>query len=427
MAIVFLLPIGSLGVGGIATLNLGVLLSLAIVPIWFRSASSYRGARALQILMLAAIACGLVLLLQTTTTHEIVHQRAAALPLTMFFSAFTLGVLLWARQVTNIATLGVSFGAGALIESLIRMGEWGENAWKYGYAWPCAVIALSLVIGRKKEPLWSSLIVAAIVGVSIGGGYRSLVAFAVVALALYLFTIWNTRGSSVRRGIRFGLVVVATPVLAFVSFSWLLLGGALGSIAQTRTEEQIAESGSIVAGGRQEWAAAVALFRENPLGFGPGVVPNPEDISVGKAGLATIGANVESYHVNTYLFGGQFRFHGIASDLWASFGLVGLGLAAVLLVAIGWFLWRSGVAASTSTIQTLLALWAVWDIVFSPLDSNWRYLIFTISIVLLRDKEPDRGRQPSAFNFWRRSDGGSNPSTTEAEGPLVRSARLLRR
>ncbi|TFD66568.1 hypothetical protein [Cryobacterium gelidum] len=411
IAITFLLPLGSFGVGGIATLNLGILISLACLPLWFRAATSYLGARVIQALMLASIVCGLLLLLQTSTTHEIIPQRAAALPVTMLFSALTLGVLLWARQAINLASLGVAYGAGALLDSVIRAGEWGENGWKYGYAWPCAVIALSLVIGRKREPLWTLLVVAALVAVSVGGGYRSLVAFAVVAVGLYLCTLWNKNGGDLKRGLRFGMSVLAIPALAFVSLSWLLLGGALGSIAQTRTQEQIAESGSILVGGRQEWAAAVALFRQSPLGFGPGVVPNPEDVAVGKRGLEAIGANEDSYHIDTYMFGGQFRLHGIVSDLWANFGLVGLALSLVLLVAIAWFLWYSGVNAYTTGLQTLLAVWVAWDIFFSPFDSNWRYLIFALSLLLLlRKNHPQQEDRRAAFEFGQKSGPELSPA-----------------
>lgn len=400
LILTFLIPISAFGLGGIATLNLGIVLALVIIPIWFRFAGNYRGSRILQIAMVLSVVSGLLLLLLTQSNHEINLQRAAGLPATILFSALTLGFLLWVRGVTDVASMGVAYGAGALLDSALRAGEWGELGWKYGYSWPCAVILLSLVIGRKYERVCTALVMAALVALSIGGGYRSLVAFCIVAFGLYLFISWNSKGTKTRRLVRFVLVASVTPIVSYLILSWLLLSGLLGADAQTRTEEQIAESGSLLAGGRQEWAAAFALFARSPMGFGPGIVPNADDIATAKQGLSTIGGDIGSYHTNVYVLGGMFRLHSIASDLWSNFGLVGLATALLILVCVVWYLVSAGMNASTTALQVLLAIWAVWDILFSPIDSNWRYLIFALALLLVRTNFDGSLDRTPAFARW---------------------------
>lgn len=49
--------------------------------------------------------------------------------------------------------------------------------------------------------------------------------------------------------------------------------------------------------GRIESSAAFNLFLRNPFGYGPGVVPNFDDVIVAKTALQATGANLEAEYV----------------------------------------------------------------------------------------------------------------------------------
>lgn len=378
----FLFPITTLGLGGVASLNLGVVLAALTIPLWLSAAVEFRGARLLQILMLAAVLGGGVLLAVSVQSHAFEVQRALGISLAMVLSPVALGFLLWARQLIGLAPVGLLYGFGALIDNAVRFQEWGENGWKYGYSWAVAVILLSLVIGLRREKLATAAVFLALAIPSVLGGYRTLMVFCVVALALFLFMDWNRRQERFPRiPLLLGLVV-GCAAFGYAALTWLSLSGLLGHEVQTKSEHAIRETGSVLVGGRTEWSATLALMKERFFGFGPGVIPSEVDIEVGKQGLAGIGANPESQHANTYIFDGQFRLHSIFGDLWTNFGIPGLvlAIAAASLATIA--LIRFGDRDRASGLQILLALWLIWDIAFSPFDSNWRYDVFALALLL---------------------------------------------
>lgn len=392
----FLFPITTLGLAGVASLNLGVLVAALTIPLWVSASAEFRGARILQILMLATVLGGGILLVAAAQSHEFALERALGISLAMVLSPVALGFLLWARKLLGLASVGLLYGLGALIDNAVRFQEWGENGWKYGYSWAVAVILLSLVVGLRREKLATAAVFLALVIPSVLGGYRTLMVFCVVALALFLFMDWNRRQERFPRVPLLLGLVVGCAALAYAVLTWLSLSGLLGLEVQSKSEYAIKETGSVLVGGRVEWSATLALMNERFFGFGPGVIPSEADIEVGKQGLAGIGANPESQHANTYIFDGQFRLHSIFGDLWTNFGIPGLVLAIAAAILAIVALIRFGERDRASGLQILLALWLLWDIVFSPFDSNWRYDVFALAMILsrVRTSEPDDFRSP---------------------------------
>ena len=140
----------------------------------------------------------------------------------------------------------------------------------------------------------------------------------------------------------FGLITVLIYNLA----TTLLLEGYLGQQAQERSIDQIDSSGSLIVGGRPELAASIALFLNQPMGFGSGTIPTQSDILVAKTGMAAVGYQPNNGYVETFMFGGGFELHSVAGDLWALFGLPGLAfviLCLVFTVAAAWFTPTEGV------------------------------------------------------------------------------------
>jgi hypothetical protein len=94
------------------------------------------------------------------------------------------------------------------------------------------------------------------------------------------------------------------------------------------TARQIANGENLLTSGRVDRRPPFNLFHHHPFGYGPAVVPNFDDVTIAKTALAATGANLEGDYVNSYVLGIQIELHSLGSDLWVSFGVAGLVLAA---------------------------------------------------------------------------------------------------
>jgi hypothetical protein len=145
--------------------------------------------------------------------------------------------------------------------------------------------------------------------------------------------------------------------------------GALGQTVQERTTAQ-SESGSLISGGRPEWAATRELVKLNPPGYGLGVVPNQTDRITGKAGLESINVEVDDFR-ERFMFGDQFELHSVAGSLWANYGWVGVALAATVTVALVRSLSFALAARQAPTYVLFAGIMALWYMLFGPMHSNW--------------------------------------------------------
>jgi hypothetical protein len=175
---------------------------------------------------------------------------------------------------------------------------------------------------------------------------------------------------------------VVVGVLVYVGAAALMTSGALGTEVQERSVTQISTSGSLIAGGRPEWAASLALFEMRPQGYGIGVVPSWTDLQTGRAGMASINVDAGGYTTN-FMFGGAFELHSVVSDLWVNCGAVGFALAMLVLFCLvrnASFLLASREAATIVLFTTGVALWAV---LFGPLYTDWRLVCVSLGLSML--------------------------------------------
>jgi hypothetical protein len=181
-------------------------------------------------------------------------------------------------------------------------------------------------------------------------------------------------------GIPLGAAVVAG---GYAVLSRLLVSGLLGSELQQRTAAQIAESGSLLLGGRPEWTASWALMRHQPLGYGLGVVPTSEDLQVAKQGLAVTHVPTVDGYLEHYMLNGGFELHSIIADLWVSLGPVGI----VLGLAMGGLLVHGLVQAlgdrRASGLVCFLVPLGLWNLAFGPLPSDVSALTLGLGLLLV--------------------------------------------
>ncbi len=366
--------------------------AVLLLPLWVRSVRRYPLAPLIATLTLAATAWGFMLAERSALDHDInpVIQSDAVALLLSGLAAIML--LLWAREVLPLHRVVVLYAVGALASDLLA----SRLNWKFDLSLPATVLALGLV--ERTGIRRSSVIVVMVFGViGLLNDSRSFVAFCAVAAAL---TVWQMRPRTHAPSRWFpATLLIGISLATYLLVQALLTGGYLGSELQERTINQADTSGSVLAGGRPEWAATRELVLLNPLGYGLGVVPNWEDLQAGKKGLDSINVELESNR-QRYMFGGTFNLHSVASDLWVSYGLVGVALAVVICLALVRSLSFTLAARAAPTSVILLAILGVWFMLFGPIYSNWLQVCVALGLVLVTsvDRSQD-GSEPEGAGY----------------------------
>jgi hypothetical protein len=361
-----------------AGLSTGLLVGLALIPVWVPALRRFRGATTLLALGLVAIVAGWALTL-TSTERDVDLFNATAVSLQMVTALTGVGLILWSRQVLPLQRIALVLGLGALASAILK-SPGSDNAWKYELAVPVTVVLLALLRPASKWALAGVL--AALAAVGVLNDHRSYLGFCIATLGLVL---WQARPDHGRR-IAAPYQVLFLGLFAYLVYRLgeaLLLSGALGYDLQQRTITQIRHGGSLILGGRPEWEATAKLLRADPQGFGVGAVPRSGDVSLAKQGLVQVGVPVKNGYVERYMFGGEFKLHSVVADLWSNFGVAGfvLGLAIglVLLLAL-----TSALAArKAAPVVVFLVLNALWNLPFGPLYSSLPVLIPALGLVML--------------------------------------------
>jgi hypothetical protein len=214
---------------------------------------------------------------------------------------------------------------------------------------------------------------------------RTYCGVCVVAATL---TFWQLRPGRPDRRTRardrwFPLVLVAgLGFAAFLFSSSLATGGVPGEGVQRGSAGQIETTGSLIAGGRPEWAATRELVELSPGGFGVGVVPNWADRVAGETGVASIDVDAGGY-ADDYMFATTFELHSVTADLWARFGWVGVALAgAIVLALIRSMSFLLG-ARQAPTFLIFAAVLALWYVLFGPMYGNWLDVCAALGMALV--------------------------------------------
>lgn len=249
-------------------ITVGEIATLVVLPLWARSLRLYRGARLLMIVGAIAVAGGFVLFASAPAGHRFSMGNLTTYVSIIVGIPLGAGFLLWARRLMASGTIMALLGAGMLLGVNTGATLFSSNPWKFGYAVPVALLLLGVadLIGRRSLQV---LLLLAFAGVAAVSDARS--DFGVLLISAVLMA-WpgrpRLRNRAAAAAVLFAFAAAATVGIYSVAQS-LILDGAFGAGTQVRSQAQIEAGGSLLLGGRPEWGAAVALFKANPLGFGP--------------------------------------------------------------------------------------------------------------------------------------------------------------
>lgn len=365
-------------------LTVGDLLALALLPLWLPVLRRYRAAWPLLAIGVVALVTGTGLMAAHSDDHKITlgGYLTASILLTSLLVSF--GFLLWARERLRTGTLSALFGFGLLLGLPVGNPLFPTNPWKYGISFAVSVLALGLaqLAGRRGLEL---LIVAALAAAAAINDFRSGFVFLALVGALLLWqgrpTARTRKGSAARTLLA---VLLVTTVVYNVAHA-LILAGGFGEETRARSIRQLDTAGSLLLGGRPELAATVALMRDSPLGFGPGVFPSHHDTAVAKAGMLAINYDPDNGYVDRWMFGrGNIGLHSTIGDLWVQFGLAGLALVVVIVVVMLRQLSRSLADRAASGLVLLLTVSVAWALFFEPFYSTLTKIILLMALSVQR-------------------------------------------
>jgi hypothetical protein len=357
-------------------------LAAVLLPLWIRTLRRYVLATTILVLSACTIAWGWILSEVTAADHALSQQVRLQSIFLVLSGVAAVAIVIWARSLVPDHLVVALFGAGALASALSA----GRSSWKFDLAVPVTFVVLGLLERRANRLVPAiAVLVLGVLGVLDDG--RSYFALCLLACVL---TLWQLRPLDPGRRIyRWypAMLLAAVSLVIYLLASSLLTGGYLGAEVQQRSVQQIETTGSLIVGGRPEWAATRELVKLHPSGYGPGIVPSWEDVRAGKAGLDSVNVELESKR-QLYMFGGQFKLHSIAADLWVGYGWVGAGLAILMLVTLVRSMSFAIAAHTLDTSVTLAATLAAWFIFFGPIYSNWLGVCVGLGLVLLPRPAP---------------------------------------
>lgn len=396
--------LGTLFLIGIRTtvgpgVTVGAAASILITPLWLPALRRYRGAWLLLAAAALAVLVGCWLTWIGSIERAYSRSDAVADVATLIGLIASVGVILWSRQVFTTTRIAVTVGLGMLANIVMNPGALtSTNPWKFGYLVPVAVIVLALV-GRGRRVAPQLLVSLALALSCVIGDARSY--FGSLVLVCVLLA-WQGRPRVFTRSRAWGWTVAMFAATAFGVYQFgqaLLVRGYLGDDAQARSVEQLRTSGSLILGGRPEMSAAWGLLRDQPQGYGVGVVPGSADIAVARNSMfETLGYLPDSGYVENFMFGGRFELHSTLGDLWAHFGVGGLLLGAVIAFLVIRGAARRVVDRRASALLLFLTCWTLWNLLFSPLYSALPTLILVLGLTLEPDARPARAHDADALS-----------------------------
>lgn len=381
-----LLPLTAVGVSH--ALAPGVLLGLAMIPRW-TYILNHTWVRLVAGSTLAMLAWGFAL------GHWVHRDRAIDPDVLTSQSALVLAfvfqvpLLVWSFRTCGLRLTTMVYAAGHVINGFLVADQYDwTDRWKYELSWPVTVLLLAALSKRGRLFGAGALVAAATsLVLSVAMGYRSLIAFLIVAAVLAMgdkrrrnYSPDGGGGVEFKSAVRLGVLICAVVLMA-QGFAFGLGAGWFGEEAQRRTQQQTMYGQGVLSGGRVEPIIAWELFRHRPSGYGAGVVPSTEDISVGTNALIANGYVTGRYYLLAYVLNGRFKLHSTLSDYWVSFGVGGVVAWAILAS----FLVRTALIVpfrSLGILGALVFVWTCWDMLFSPIYSNLPFIGFSVALLL---------------------------------------------
>jgi hypothetical protein len=363
----------------VSSLSVGTALTLAVFPVVAGAALDRVSASVCALGLLCGFSGTIFLLLGPGAGRDFDGVGSRTSFLLLAGLVVQIVAVSWSVRRVSLVEACTLYGGANVVVAAVESGV-TESSWKYSLAFPASLLVL-VAVGRLSLP-WVVAGCVALAGLSLGLATRNTAGAVIVAVAAYVIYARSTSSNSVWK---FVVVLIALVLFGIAVYDTVLAVASTGVFGEAlqRTVELQAESGAPIAG-RVEYGAAWALFAADPLGLGPGVVPALADVETGKSGLMALGVGADDDYVNQNMFGQGVEVHSIAGDLWVQFGLAGalfsMAIAAVLINAL-----RLGGVVLEKRERLLVCFiifQASWDLLFSPLSTNYRTLGFASGVCL---------------------------------------------
>lgn len=392
IVLVFLLPIKTISPLGSASLNLAVLGGLFFLLLGIIRLPGEKWAKRVLILLTIALVTSPVL---TVLSLEDSSRRAESInrvgvTLLLVGGIVSILALCWCARLAGPTVMLASFSMGLLAQALIASPGTGL-VWKGYLGWSITVLILIALSRIRSIPivLLGILILA---GVSFVLDSRAFGLFCVVALLMYGWcTAVRAKAVPSSRVVSFG-VVSTIAVVGLVVGPSIAADGALGERVRERTVVQLANPGTfgLLTSARPESSAAWNLFKANPLGYGPGVTLSSAERASTKLAMSRVDANlnVDGGYIDRYVLNVRTRLHSVTADLWFNFGPFGFAAAVVMIAYLTRQAFRFMYFGTGNPVSHFLIFAALWDLVFSPIDSNLPLVVVAfLYTMMIGDKE----------------------------------------
>lgn len=351
-------------------LTVGGAFSLALTPVTFPAIWRNTRGRWLLITILTLAPTGW-LVAQNALLHD--KGRTLSTGIFLYQTALPVGLLASvAGAYWCITKLGLQrfllFSFAGLLATAMSTYQ-AVNPWKYGLALPISMLVLLLL--ARNRLLLALIVTPFLAAVSVAADYRSWTALLAIASLLAVSVRSNWKPPSGSRVASLGLVAFAAGGIVAVGLAKASTAGLLGEYLKQRTVEQLeASNGNLFLGGRPEWGAAIALWRENPLGIGIGVTPSFEDfwlairsMPLGSRGLQEISNVAKSFQQ------GEINFHSTFWTFWGVYGFAGVVFSILILLYFAQATMMAAAKIGQLNVRAavaLLMLSSIWDTLFSP-------------------------------------------------------------
>ncbi|MET4052863.1 hypothetical protein ABID81_002235 [Frigoribacterium sp. PvP054] len=368
------------------SLQVGFVVALVMLPVWWAHLRRQRGGTAFVALGLLATVAGLWLGVANAADHE--TDPSAVIPGTVFLvgTVLSVGLFVWGRDVLTTHRAALWFGVGLALGFTPDTTLFATNPWKFGFALPVTVILLALAarFGRR----WELGALATLIVVAALNDSRSAFGLLLLAALLVFAQVAIVRPHRRPSAVAVLVGLVGLGVAVYQLGQALILDGYLGVTTQARSLEQLRQSGSLILGGRPELAATFALMEHHPWGFGTGSVPTPQDVQIAKEGMDTIGYQPNNGYVERFMFGGHVELHSVFGDLWAQSGIVGLLLVATAVVVLAVGVVRRLAEGTASGLLLYASAQSVWNVFFAPFYTSFPTLVLALALAFLPRPEP---------------------------------------
>jgi hypothetical protein len=311
------------------------------------------------------------------------------------FAIYYVGFLVLAgKDVERCFSILCGIAIGTIIYFALPGGPYANlsslaDLWKYAWAQWATIILLYLLIQLRVSLPMQMLFLVALAGFSLVENYRS---HAMVCLATAAVLVVGWLGATkLARWVQLLIVAlfgagVATLVPA------IAMSGIAGEAIQRKTELQANSGVPALLAGRTESPLSLTAILDRPW-FGWGTANNisPEVIERAKATAFGLGFRPDFPIEHTwYLDNGDVSLHSILLTAWAEGGLFAALLPLALFAGALMIIWSAPRYGRWAALAIVVAIQAVWDLLFSPTSYNTLPALAVLALVFAARHLPAR-------------------------------------